>query len=339
MKPASAAFLSIVCCLALLLAPIPAATMSFEDGRTVEFAQDNDWFGGTDRWDTNTIRLSHISAPLGEDPASGSGGDIRWGNLPGRGSPGFFQTWSAAVGQAMFTPASKSTAELIEDDRPYAGWLYLALGLQEKNTRQLDDLELTMGVVGPWSQAENTQKWFHTKDPQGWDNQLRNEPGFILSWERYLRVTPWTGRGWGFDAIPHLGLAVGNVYTYANTGFELRWGYNLPSDFGTSMAWRASRNTIGPSSPDDPRFHGRWGFHFFAGADGRYVLRNIFLDGNTWRDSHSVDKEEWVADLSAGFAFMLKRVKVTYTHALRTKEFEGQPENQQYGSVSFAVTF
>ncbi len=337
MKPASAAFLSIACCLALLLAPIPAAAMSFEDGQTFEVAQDNDWFGGTDRWNTNDLRMTYLSAPLEEAPEVDGG--IKWANLPVQKTQGFFHAWSVSAGQSLFTPASKSREELIEDDRPYAGWLFVAVGLQEQSTRQLDSLELTMGVVGPWALGEETQTFLHTNDPEGWDNQLRNEPGFILSWERYLRATPWTGQGWGFDAIPHLGLAVGNVYTYANTGFELRWGYNLPSDFGTSTAWRASRNTIGPSSPDDPRFHGRWGFHFFAGADGRYVLRNIFLDGNTWRDSHSVDKKEWVADLSAGFAFMLKRVKVTYTHALRTKEFEGQPENQQYGSVSFAVTF
>lgn len=311
--------------------------MTFEDARTFEVVQDNDWFGGTDRWDTNNLRLTYLSAPLEDEPETGGG--IRWASLPFGETPGFFQAWSASVGQALFTPESKSTRTLIEDDRPYAGWLYVALGLQKQSTRQLDALELTMGVVGPWALGEEAQNFVHSNDLQGWDNQLENEPGFILSWRRFLRAAPWPGAGWGHDLIPSFGFAAGNVYSYLNAGLELRAGYNLPSDFGSSMAWEAGRVSIAPSSPDDPRFNGHWGVHGFLGVNGRYVARNIFLDGNTWRDSHSVDREEWVADLSAGFAFIFKRVKLTYTHALRTREFEEQDEVQTYGSVNFAVTF
>jgi len=330
----------VACCLALLFIPEAAGALSFETGRIFELTQDNDWFGGSDRWNTNEVRFTYISAPLEKDAASRVDDRMSLASLPLWESPGFLRNWSASLGQAMFTPESLSTKELIEDDRPYAGWLYIALGLNKQSTRQLDALELTLGVVGPWALAEEAQTLVHAhREPEGWDNQLRNEPGFILSWQRYLRATAWSGPGWGHDVIPHLGFAAGNVYTFANTGLELRAGYNLPSDFGTSMAWPTGRTTLAPSSPDDPRIHGRWGWHVFLAADGRYVARNIFLDGNTWRDSHSVDREDWVADLSAGLSLNLKRVKVTYTHAVRTKEFKGQPEEQWQGSVSLAVAF
>jgi lipid A 3-O-deacylase len=49
---------------------------------------------------------------------------------------------------------------------------------------------------------------------------------------------------------------------------------------------------------------GEVGLYFFAGAQGRAVGRNIFLDGNTFRHSLSVPKKNFVADLQAGFSLV-----------------------------------
>lgn len=76
-----------------------------------------------------------------------------------------------------------------------------------------------------------------------------------------------------------------------------------------------------------------FGWYLFAGADGRAVARNIFLDGNTFRDSPSIDKEHFVADLSAGLALTFERVRISYTVVYRTKEFQGQDDNDLFGSV------
>jgi hypothetical protein len=74
-------------------------------------------------------------------------------------------------------------------------------------------------------------------------------------------------------------------------------------------------------------------------VDGRAVGRNIFLDGNTWQDSHSVDKNHVVADMSSGVSLVYKRVKITYTHVYRTKEFTDQDKGQVFGSISFSAIF
>jgi hypothetical protein len=64
---------------------------------------------------------------------------------------------------------------------------------------------------------------------------------------------------------------------------------------------------------------GRFGWHLFAGANLEGIARNIFLDGNTWKDSHSVDKKPLVADFSVGFAFSFETVKITYRTLFRTR--------------------
>jgi len=79
---------------------------------------------------------------------------------------------------------------------------------------------------------------------------------------------------------------------------------------------------------------GDFSAYAFFTADGRFVAHNIFLDGNTFRDSHSVDKKHWVADLTVGVALIYGRFTLAYTNALRTKEFDGQDRASRFGSVS-----
>jgi len=92
----------------------------------------------------------------------------------------------------------------------------------------------------------------------------------------------------------------------------------------------------------DPRFFEPWrriGFHGFAAVDGRAIARNLLLDGNTFRDSHSVDKEPFVADVMGGAALIIHRFKITYTYVYRTREFKTQKGEQHFGSISIAYTF
>ncbi|MBW6521792.1 MAG: lipid A deacylase LpxR family protein [Desulfoarculaceae bacterium] len=49
-------------------------------------------------------------------------------------------------------------------------------------------------------------------------------------------------------------------------------------------------------------------------------------DGNTFTDSHEIDKEYFVADLMAGVSVHCDRFKITYSHAYRTEEFETQQD-------------
>ena len=47
----------------------------------------------------------------------------------------------------------------------------------------------------------------------------------------------------------------------------------------------------------------------FLGYDARLMARNIFLDGNTWKDSHRVDKRPFVHDIALGAAYNHKNYR------------------------------
>ncbi|MBK19629.1 MAG: hypothetical protein CMM52_12415 [Rhodospirillaceae bacterium] len=147
--------------------------------------------------------------------------------------------------------------------------------------------------------------------------------------------TPRKIGGLDADFTPHAGVSLGNVLTQASVGFTVRVGGNLRNhdDYGPPR--------IRPSLPGSDYFVRSDGlsWYLFFGADGRGVLHNIFLDGNTFSSSHSVSKKPFVGDIQGGVAVIWGRTRLAYTHIFRTKEFDSQDDTDQFGSVSLSFIF
>lgn len=320
-----------------------------EDSWTFTFRFENDLFASTDRDYTNGVKLSWISPDISHFRDSDKLPD--WGKavvdkLPFSREEGLQRNIAFSIGQNIFTPGDTDIINLVPDDRPYAGWLYGAVAFHNKDYRHLDTFEIQAGLVGPLSFAEEAQNFIHDlrdiDEARGWDNQLENEPGIVLIYDHKDRVIPAkTLSGFGFDAITHYGGAVGNIWTYANAGIEMRVGWNLPTDFGTSLI-RPGGDTNAPADTRDPRYrqtgHG-FSLHAFAATSGRLVLRDIFLDGNTFRDSHSVDREWLVGEMILGVSMIFDSVKISYAQVFRTREFEQQDSGHNFGSISISYTY
>ncbi len=314
-----------------------------DQDNTFIFYWENDVFSASDRHYTNGLRLLWVSGPLkefGEDNRLPDWSDKSLQSLPLINIPTTTKHVALSIGQQIFTPQDLENPDLIIDDRPYAGWTYAGLALHSKSEKVLDSFELDIGIVGPESYARDVQEEAHdlleARKPRGWDHQLNNEPGLILVYERKWRLWQLGLGQWDmFEFIPHLGGALGNVYTYINAGGEFRLGVNLPDDFGTALIRPAGDASIPAANAQ----RGKTGVYLFAAVDGRAVLRNIFLDGNTFTDSHEVDKKELLADLIAGASVYFDRFKVTYSHVYRTKEFEVQQDEQNFGSISISYLF
>jgi len=316
-------------------------------GGTLGLYLENDLFAGTDEHYTSGFKLSWSSHDLEQFS------DSRYANpllplfniLPYINEKNYQKNLVFALGQNIYTPVDTAAHELIKDDRPYAGWLYLGLGVVWKDAAVRNSLVLDIGVVGPWSYAQETQRMIHDlrglDHPNGWDNQINNEIGFILAYERMWRWPKHARRsGFDWELLPHAGVALGTVRTFCNAGAELRTGFNLPDDFGTSSIEPAGTT----STPVDGMLGADRslldiGAYLFARVDGRAVARNIFLDGNTFSDSHSVNSLPFVADLSLGAAINYKNTKLAYAFVYRTREFTRQDKGQVFGTLSLNWTF
>lgn len=301
-----------------------------DDRGTFTLLIENDAIYDSDRHYTNGLKAAWLSSE--NIPA--------WLHRLGNYLP-FFSSdsrrrYGISVGQSIFTPEDKDSTAVVSNDRPYAGWLYAGFAMTADSGNQLDTFELNVGVVGPHAQGEWMQNNFHSvigsDNANGWDNQLHDEFGAVLYYEHKWRGLLETSRGGlGVDVTPHVGGALGNVYTYAAGGATLRFGQDLPADYGPPRVRPALAGTgfFNPSAG--------FGWYLFAGAEGRAVARDIFLDGNTFGDSPSVDKEPFVADLQAGIAVTIKTVRLAFTQVYRTREFEGQSGPNTFGA--FSVSF
>jgi lipid A 3-O-deacylase len=306
---------------------------------------ENDIFDRTDRHYTAGEKVSWLSADLTDWGWTGWRKDIV-DALPFVNRPEGQKNFGVAFGQAMYTPQNLMLSTPDPKDRPYAGWTYLELDFISKTPVISDTLAIQFGMVGPDSYAKQTQDIVHQligdKKPQGWDHQLHNEPGLNLIYERSWRLYARTFDDiFGVDLVPRAGACLGNVQTYANAGGMLRFGFNLPSDFGVQLA---SPGSIGsaPSDDLDPRVSPTRNFSLFlfTAVDGRAVARDIFLDGNTFRSSPSVDKEPFVADLSAGLGFIAGRWQFAFTQVRRTREYKTQMQSHDdFGSVTVSRAF
>ena len=293
---------------------------------------ENDVTSGDDRHYTSGVALNYVSG-LDEGPERLEALGVR---LPGI-EPGDKMHVALSLGHEIYTPTDITNPNLIEDDRPYAGYIYAAAGFIMENEDEIETWKLSLGLVGPGARAEVIQNSLHRKigsdEALGWDHQLKNEVVASLAYEKKwltLARSKAFSNGLAVDLIPHVSGSIGNLNTYLSAGAMMRFGKGLSQDFGPPRV----RPSLAVSQYYSPERGASW--YFFVGVDSRFVLHNIFLDGNHFVNSHSVDKESFVSDLQAGFVWNHRRFRLTYNWVLRSREFVQQEERDLYASMALS---
>jgi len=336
-------FFLVMFLLLFLVTPLMAESGQGFDTFTLYY--ENDFILGTDRDYTSGLKLTW-STPFTRDVTAAKWPSWAYpliNQLPLVNDPDQQRAISLSFGQDIYTPEDIESKELIVDDRPYAGWTYFSVGVHGKNERRQHTWELNVGILGPASLAEKAQNLVHdlngARDPQGWDHQLENEITFDAIFETQWKLRPHgSSQKFSYDFIPRLGGRVGTVNVYANAGGEFRFGWELPDNFGACPI-RAGCVVNSTFESEAGVAAKKIGILFFVAADGRMVLRDIFLDGNTFRESHSVDKELFVADLSTGVSVRYGMIVTTYSYVYRTRQFEDQDNDQAFSSFSISWSF
>lgn len=317
--------------------------------------QENDsvWLkpnNATDRWYTNGTLISITHQPkfaqelLPDLPFAQSFENS--GKIPANAAMGYH------FGQLMFTPRHIEVKTPIDDDQPYAGYLYGGAFLQRANDVTLDHFQVDIGMVGPSSQAGAVQRLVHSnfpggKNPRGWDNQLHDEPTI----QTYLRKK-WrldigkiafskdeTANPLIFQIIPEAGIALGTVYRHFEAGATLRTGFVLPDDFGPGYIANLGSAT-GNATPRG------WSGYGFVGIGGKIVEHNMFLDGSDFQhNTVEVSHEPFVGQANAGITLTWQgkqnSFSVTYSQVYMTEEFTTQSGSPAFGALrlTWAIVF
>lgn len=300
---------------------------------TLSIVVENDYFAGTDQEYTNGFRVAYLRPKGSVSDLTALLGRTLLGVQDRRKLYG-----GVAFGQNLYTPSDITQSAPQPGDHPYAGWLYGEVAAIADDDTHVETVTANVGIVGPLALGEFVQNTFHqlidSDIAQGWDNQLSNEPGLIISYDKTWRPFKEQTRPWGFDLLPSAGLSLGNVLTQGMAGLTLRLGPDLENDLGPPRI-RPSLAGGGFIDPDARRLN----WYFFGGVQSRLVLRNIFLDGNSFRNSARVNKRNLVHDFQIGAAVRWEGLRLSWTMVRRTEEFAGQADPHTFAAITLTARY
>ena len=231
------------------------------------------------------------------------------------------------IGQVMVTPQDISIQNPALDELPYSGLLFFNDTYLVVNEKYADSISTTLGVVGPLSGAESTQKWVHellgADDPQGWNSQLDNELVFRFSRGRIWRS--WISKGDHFDILLESEAGLGTISSYVLGGVIFRFGNDLTTSAYATQLFSTTK-TSNPASIDG-------GWYTYAGITYSYLFNQIFTDGNTFKESRSIDYSHDRIGLAAGLAYSWTNVSLTI--AINDySAYEDKVEKDQLGELT-----
>ena len=297
-----------------------------------------------------------IYAPRAQDRHYSNGLDIAYGLTAGEdawyrfldGITAFGDSrdqvqYEFSFGHNIYTPEFYLSENLIPEDRPYAGWIYSELTAVSHTPGIEQSFAINLGLVGPAALGEEMQKFNHSivgdEKPRGWAHQLKNEPAILVRYRRSWFTPISTDNDFSVDAVTRFGVNLGNVFTDAGAGLVMRMGNYLPEQ---DLPARIQPGLSGNGSFIEIR-KDRFDWMVFTEIQGRGVLQNIFLDGNTFRDSHSVSKKPFVWDAGTGVIFGFGQFRyplfISFSLIWRSKEFDLQQGTDNFGSAQVGIRF
>jgi hypothetical protein len=253
---------------------------------------------------------------------------------------------SFQLNQDIYTPDEIENETPNPNEHPYSGELSLILGLHGKKNIQfcchetptLFSIEIALGVTGKYSLAKNAQTEVHRcvgdTIPLGWDHQLPSHFSARLSTSMINKFNPVTIGDFKIEVLSNIGADLGNTLVQASVCEQLRFGFNIPDDFGTFAIGSGSfaSNLQGKNSSihrsRSEKFWEYFGLHFILSAKGQYVSYNYHL-------GEIVAPVREIGELGIGLGFIVCGCKVTVFYIHQTEQFEEQSSPHKFGNIAF----
>lgn len=245
------------------------------------------------------------------------------------------------VHQLMYTPTNIHNPNNQPNDRPWCGIL---AAFRETWSRQGEPgnawaevvrTRIEAGVMGPAAMSEQSQTVIHkivgSGKPEGWDNQMPDEPVVNLYQERHHPLQEY-GRANGFGS--HLeavyGGTVGTTFINGLGGVLFRSGWNVQA-----------YNITGGIEPKGISGIHKSFLYATLETDGMLVLHNATLGESFFRNreaGHEQDLEHGVGMYRYGIVAGYGSLAATYLIGERTREYKAQTKNTDWGLISLAYT-
>ena len=226
--------------------------------------------------------------------------------------------YGVGLTQNIYTPQRIEETRFLEDDRPYAGTLFLSLHRMaaHRSGRLILKTELSAGILGHLSQANDVQRLFHTltssKIPRGWENQI---PTTLLLNYNFQLSAVLVQKG-PVALLPAATINTGTILNDLAIGTTLRFGF-LP-EAGKSFLQRGKKITA----------------FLFAGSEQKYVISNQLLTTGFEKKEHDI--EEWAKTFHYGLEVAGQWFRLSYAINWLSRE-RTDLHTHRYGSATLTL--
>lgn len=303
------------------------------DNQWVSVTIDNDAFVGNDSGYSNGLFISTFDINATTNKKSSNDFWVKplmW-SMPNNNLTHVVNSYS--FGQSLNTPSDIKIKNPSKSELPYSALLAMSNSYITISPEVADIAITTLGVVGSIAFGKEVQSSIHNiigaNKPQGWHTQIKNEVVFELNRGRSYRV--WTTEQDNFDILLNSRGSIGTIETSIDIGTYFRYGNNLAQSHPTTLL--ATSRISNPIAIK--------GWYLFFGTRWGYMFNHIAVDGNTFRDSRSIDYQHRYVSLSTGFAYTWNDLSVT----LAINDFNILQENEgeaaladltEFGTISFS---
>ena len=305
----------------------------------INFSWDNDLFLGSDQGYTNGGRISYLNTPS-EGPERESSGFAaavrdRLAFLPGIDDESNQHATSFSLRQLIVTPKNISNPEPQYDDLPYAGYLSLSSSLWSWSADQITGAGLHLGVVGPESGAEATQKWVHkvtgSERPRGWEYQLGTDVVGGVQAIHGRKLLQLGSKGEVEQQVSAIGSAMLSTFqTSVQTGLIWRIGHNLPMNFAPDYAGSSTSIAL-PGSFSNTE--SSWSV--FTGAGVEYTPYSYIEEHAA---PYRFDNDPIISQIGVGGTWQWNNLQAALTLRTTTGAGDQHKDNFSFGTLSLSWT-
>ncbi len=242
------------------------------------------------------------------------------------------------LGHYLYTPYSGNVPNIANQDRPFAGYLFADFGITKfyKNESAFK-ITYQLGILGPSSQAESLQKWYHKMvgmyTPAGWAYQIQDQLGANINLTYLKNVGYTSNKQLDFNAFAEA--KVGTIFNELTLGFVSRIGFKTLNPIFNSVLFNSN---IGNEKTDNPLKE----VYFFIKPQLSYVAYNATIQGSLFNDNSPLtfDAKPIKASVQLGLKWASKRFNYGYAITYLSKAVaNNRVTGHKYGTITMIYKF
>lgn len=286
----------------------------------IDFSNDIITYANTDRYFTNGITIEMQAPWLSNSPANKL-------LIPYKHKA--FVTHSLSLVTDMYTPTDTRVAPKLNNDRPYASYLYFSSNRTAADAiRKLKiSSQLDLGYIGPYSPGSYLQKVVHktfpTNDtPLGWETQINSD--LILNYS--IQAEKALFKSNTFLLLAGAEVQAGTLHTNAGFGLHMQLGKAEPY-FGLA------------ENDQWPKFQ----YYMFCKTNLKYVAYNALLQGGIFNQDNVFTLEgsqvqRTVSETEAGLHMQYKGLGIELSQHFLSPEYKGG-QAHKWGKIRLLFGF